>query len=60
MELVWKVILMKLGGYFGFIIPFSGFVKEFVLVFAAYMIITLIDFIRIKRIPKVLALKNVE
>lgn len=60
MCVVWGVLLMKLGGYFAFVIPFSGFVKEFVLVFAAYMIITVIDFIRIRRIPKVLALKNVE
>ncbi len=57
---LWNVLLMKLGGYFAFVIPFSGFVKEFVLVFAAYMIITVIDFIRIRRIPKVLALKNAE
>ena len=60
MNAIWGVLLMKLGGYFAFVIPFSGFVKEFVLVFAAYMIITVIDFIRIRRIPKVLALKNVE
>ncbi len=60
MNAIWSVLLMKLGGYFAFVIPFSGFVKEFVLVFVAYMIITVIDFIRIRRIPKVLALKNVE
>ncbi len=60
MRVAWKMILMKLGGFFAFIIPFSGFVKEFVLVFAAYLIITAIDFIRIKRIPKALALKNME
>ena len=60
MGIVWKVILMKLGGWFPFIIPMSGFVKEFLLVFAAYLLITVFDFIRIRRIPKVLALKNVE
>ncbi|MBQ1538299.1 MAG: hypothetical protein IIZ73_08310 [Ruminococcus sp.] len=51
---------MSMGGYFEFIIPFSGFVKEFLMVFIAYLIISIIDFIRIKHIPKVLALKNVE
>ena len=60
MKIVWSMILMKLGGWFAFVIPFSGFVKEFLLVFAAYLLITCADFIRIKRIPKVLALKNAE
>ncbi|WP_037297141.1 ABC transporter permease [Ruminococcus flavefaciens] len=60
MKVVWKIMLSKLGGYFAFVMPFSGFVKEFLLVFAAYLIITVFDFIRIKKIPKVLALKNVE
>ena len=38
----------------------EGFVKEFVLVTVAYLVITVFDFIRIKHIPKVLALKNAE
>lgn len=60
MGIVWKIILMKLGGWFPFVIPAQGFVKEYLLVFAAYLIISIADFIRIKRIPKVLALKNAE
>ena len=60
MKAAWKVMLMSMGGYFEFIIPFSGFVKEFLMVFIAYLIISIIDFTRIKHIPKVLALKNVE
>ena len=60
MEIFWKAIMMKLGGWFSFMISPSGFIKEFVLVFAAYLIITVLDFIRIKNIPKVLALKNIE
>ena len=60
MSYYWGVMMMKLSGWFEFTMPFSGFVKEFVLVFAAYMVITVIDFFRIRRIPKVLALKNVE
>jgi putative ABC transport system permease protein len=60
MKAAWKMMLMSMGGYFEFIIPFSGFVKEFLMVFIAYLIISIIDFIRIKHIPKVLALKNVE
>ena len=60
MAFFWKLIMMKMSGWFSFIMPVSGFVKEFLLVFAAYLIITVLDFLRIRRIPKVLALKNME
>ena len=60
MAFFWKLIMMKMSGWFAFIMPVSGFVKEFLLVFAAYLVITVLDFIRIRRIPKVLALKNME
>lgn len=60
MTLFWKIMMMSLGGWFAFVMTPGGFVKEFVLVFAAYAIIAVIDFIRVKNIPKTLALKNVE
>ena len=60
MSVFWKAMMMTLGGWFAFVMTPEGFVKEFLLVFAAYLIITVCDFIRIRRIPKVLALKNVE
>ena len=60
MKLMWEIMMQKLGGYFAFIMKPEGFVKEFVLVTAAYLVITVLDFIRIRRIPKVLALKNAE
>ncbi|WP_303834261.1 FtsX-like permease family protein [Ruminococcus flavefaciens] len=60
MKIMWEIMLQTLGGYFAFIMKPSGFVKEFVLVTAAYLVITVLDFIRIRRIPKVLALKNAE
>lgn len=60
MGIFWKMIMMKMSGWFAFILPPSGFVKEFLLVFAAYLIITILDYIRIRRIPKALALKNAE
>ena len=60
MAFFWKIMMMSLGGWFAFVMQPSGFVKEFVLVFAAYMIIAVIDFIRVKNVPKTLALKNVE
>lgn len=60
MKVFWGVMLQKLGGYFAFIMTPDGFVKEFVLVTVAYLIISICDFIRIRNIPKVLALKNAE
>lgn len=60
MSIFWRIMMMGMGGWFAFKMSAGGFVKEFVLVFAAYLVITLLDFRRIKRIPKVLALKNVE
>ena len=60
MNLFWEIMLQQLGGYFAFIMKPEGFVQEFLLVMAAYLIITVFDWLRIRRIPKVLALKNVE
>ena len=60
MIIFWKSMMMGMGGWFAFKMSAGGFVKEFILVFAAYLIITVIDFVRIKNIPKVLALKNME
>ena len=60
MSVFWKAMMMTLGGWFAFVMPAEGFVKEFVLVFVAYLIISVLDFLRIRKIPKVLALKNME
>lgn len=60
MAFFWKLIMMQMSGWFAFVMPVSGFVKEFLLVFAAYLLITVFDVLRIRRVPKVLALKNME
>lgn len=60
MAFFWKMMMMEMSGWFAFILPASGMIKEFLLVFAAYLIITILDLIRIRRIPKALALKNME
>ena len=60
MSVFWKAMMMSLGGWFAFVMSAEGFVREFVLVFAAYLVISILDFLRIRRIPKVLALKNME
>lgn len=60
MDVFWRMMMMEMSGWLAFKLPVSGLVKEFLLVFAAYLIITVLDFIRIRRVPKVLALKNME
>lgn len=60
MAFFWGLIMMQMSGWFAFVLPVSGFVKEFLLVFAAYLLISVLDFIRIRKIPKVLALKKVD
>ena len=60
MKAMWDIMLKKIGGYFAFIMGPDSFVREFIMVTAAYLIITVFDFIRIRRIPKVLALKNAD
>ncbi|MBR4626968.1 MAG: FtsX-like permease family protein [Ruminococcus sp.] len=60
MKLVWAEMMMTMSGWFEFKMTAAGFVKEFLLVFAAYLLITAVDLIRIRHIPKTVALKNVE
>lgn len=52
--------LMSMEGWFDFIITPLGFVKMFLFVFIAYLIVMVFDYRRIKRIPMDEALKNVE
>ena len=51
---------MSMEGWFDFIITPLGFVKMFLFVFIAYLIVMVFDYRRIKRIPMDEALKNVE
>lgn len=55
-----KMYLMKMEGWFSFIITPLGFVKMFIFGFTAYLIVMVIDYHRIKKIPMDEALKNVE
>ena len=60
MAQVFKMYLMKMEGWFKFVITPLGFIKMFLFVFIAYLIVMFLDMIRIKRIPMDEALKNVE
>ena len=59
-DIMWKKIIMKLGGWFEFTITFGGFAKEIIFIFISYLIVMLMDIKRIKKVPMDTALKNVE
>ena len=60
MDAFFKRYLMSMDGWFSFVITPMGFVKMFSFVFIAYLIVMVIDYKRIKKIPMDEALKNVE
>lgn len=57
---VWRVVLYSYSGWFAFHIEPIGYVKMYVFIFLGYVIVTVFDFLRIKRVPMDEALKNVE
>jgi putative ABC transport system permease protein len=60
MVLVWKVMMQGFNGWLDFLIQPVGYIKMFVFVLISYVIVMLLDFRRIKKIPMDEALKNVE
>lgn len=60
MENLWKNIMLKESGWFAFLMKPTGYVKMFLFIFAGYIIVSIVDFNRIKRIPMNEALKNME
>lgn len=60
MDIVWRIMLQTFSGWFSFHMTPVGYVKMFAFVLIGYLIVTVFDFRRIKRIPMDMALKNVE
>ena len=56
----WKTIMFSYSGWFGFRIEPAGYVKMFAFVLIGYLIVMVLDFERIKKVPMDEALKNVE
>lgn len=52
--------MFSYSGWFAFVIEPVGYVKMFAFVLIGYLIVMVLDFRRIKRIPMDNALKNVE
>jgi len=57
---LWKAVLARMGGYYPFMLTPQGMLRMGLIVFAGYMIVLLIDFRRIRRIPMDEALKDME
>ncbi len=60
MARAWKVIMFSYSGWFAFVIEPVGYIKMFVFVLIGYLLVMVLDFRRIKKIPMDEALKNVE
>ena len=60
MNFAWKEILMTYSGWFSFHMETLSYVKMFAFVLIGYVIVMILDFQRIKKIPMDQALKNVE
>lgn len=60
MAQAWKAIMFSYNGWLAFVVEPMGYVKMFVFVLIGYLIVMVLDFRRIKKIPMDKALKNVE
>lgn len=60
MRSAWKSMLFEYSGWFAFRMEAAGYVKMFAFVLIGYLIVMVMDFRRIKKIPMEEALKNVE
>lgn len=60
MRLVWRMMLFSYSGWYEFRVEPAGYVKMFGFVLIGYLVVMILDFGRIKKIPMDQALKNVE
>jgi putative ABC transport system permease protein len=57
---IWKAMMFSYSGWFQFVIAPAGYAKMFFFLLAGYLVVMILDFWRIKKIPMDEALKNVE
>ena len=60
MNQAWKSIMSEYSSWFAFVIEPIGYIKMFVFVLLGYLMVLVLDFRRIRKIPMEEALKNVE
>jgi len=59
-NVAWRVMILEMAGWLEFLVTPEGYARMILWVIAAYLVVMLIDFNRIRKIPKDEALKNVE
>ena len=59
-KIAWGAILRMMAGWFEFHVEKLSIVKMILYVFLGYLVVVVIDFIRIRKVPMTEALKNVE
>ena len=57
---IFKIIMLQMDGYFAFYMSKTSMISSVLYLLIGYAFVSLIDFIRIKKIPMDVALKNVE
>ena len=57
---IFHIFMLQMDGYFAFFMKPSSMVLSILYLLIGYSFVSVIDFIRIKRIPMDVALKNVE
>ena len=57
---IFKVVVMQMDGYFAFYMAPGSMILSVVYLLLGYMFVSVIDYVRIKKIPMDVALKNVE
>ena len=60
MKYAWAVIMRSYNGWFKFVMTPADYGKMFIFVLAGYLLVTIIDYKRIKKIPMDEALKNMD
>lgn len=60
MRVAWQAIMSSYCGWFSFIITTAGYMKIFVFILIGYLLVMVLDFYRIKKVPMDEVLKNME
>ena len=60
MNVAWRMILFSYSGWYAFRMEPLGYVKMFAFILIGYLIVMVLDYARIKRVPMEQALKNIE
>ena len=60
MQVLWRLIMERMDGWFAFTVAGTGFIKMFIFVFIGYLIVLFFDYRRIRKVPMDEALKMME